>query len=93
MNLITLLHKNDLISEDNVEELQQKIQENPDNKEGIIKDAGVSGEDLMKAKSDYYGVPIWKVNPQEIPQELSDIFPEKQSNNTRCYHLITKMVA
>ncbi|HVY72669.1 MAG TPA: GspE/PulE family protein [Candidatus Paceibacterota bacterium] len=85
MELLQLLSQNGTLTTDAVAQLRPVLQGQKGNEETLLVQAGVPVEAILKAKADFYGLPLWQVDDEPVPFSVLSYIPEESA---RHYHIV-----
>lgn len=79
MSVIDILVKQGVISKSDIASIKENIKDSPEKIDEVLSSMGVSEEDLLKAKSEYYSVPSKKIDSSLITSKILDYVPEESA--------------
>ncbi len=80
MTLLELLADKKILSKSDVTAIKREIDTGSTTLEAALKDRGITEDQIVKIKSDLYGVPVQTVaNPEDIKQNILDYIPEESA--------------
>lgn len=77
MSILDILAKQGVIDLKDITSIRKKTDTTGDSVEDVLVSMGVSNEDILKAKSEYYGVPTKTVDLSLITSKVLDYIPEE----------------
>src|SRR3989344_2153226 len=77
MSILDILVKQGVIETKDLSSVKEKAFALGKNTDEVLLSLGVSEEDIIKAKSEYYGVPIKKIDISLITSKILDYIPEE----------------
>lgn len=90
MDRLELLQKTGNLSEEQVESIRDEIEGSERSLNEILRENGVSVEDLLKAKSEVYGVPHRDLRDESISSEALGLIPKNSIEQYQVLPLGTK---
>src|SRR3989344_2402890 len=82
MDILELLVQKGLVLKEDVDSIiKDSVSSGISVEDVLVKRGGVSANDILKAKSDYYGVPIKVLGDEEIPDEVLGNIPEDSASH------------
>ncbi len=87
--LDTLADKN-IISPDDVFAIRDEAQQQDKSIDEVLRERGVSPEEILKAKSEYMQIPVQNLNGREIPFEILKYIPEESALHYKIIPLAVK---
>ncbi|HRH31452.1 MAG TPA: GspE/PulE family protein [Candidatus Paceibacterota bacterium] len=86
MSFLEHLAENGIIKEEQISSISRMAQERFEgNTDAALVEAGLSPGDLVRLKSDYYGIPFKKVDKKTISTDLLKYIPEDSAKH---YHMV-----
>lgn len=79
MSILDILVKQGVIETKDLSSVREKVDSSGENIEEILLSFGVSGEDVMRAKSEYYTMPVKKIDETQIENKVLDYIPEESA--------------
>lgn len=79
MNLLTLLADKAVLSPKQAEAFADEVRASGRGVEDILHKAGISQEEILKAKGEHYGLPIRDLGETKVPFEVLRYIPEESS--------------
>lgn len=79
MSILDILAKQGVIDVKDITAVRKKVDTTGDSVEDTLVSIGVSSEDILKAKSEYYGVPTKTVDLALITSKILDYIPEESA--------------
>lgn len=79
MSVLDILIKQGVLDKKDLAGVREKVEKNGQNLDEILISMGVSEEDILKAKSDYHGVPLKDVDISQITSKVLDYIPEESA--------------
>src|SRR3989344_7949759 len=88
MDILPLLADKGVLSKERVAGLETALKK-PDSPsvETLLQKEGVTLPDILKAKSDYYGVPAREVGESSVPFDILGFVPEESARHYRLFPL------
>ncbi len=83
MDFLQILIQNGTLERDKVAEVERKLRIPDASPEAVLVEAGVSLEDILKAKGEYYAVPTRVVGEEQVSFNVLQLIPEESA---RHYH-------
>lgn len=77
MSVLDILVKQGVIEAKDISSIREKAESSEKDLDEALLSLGVSEEDILKAKSEYYTVPIKEVNIPLITSKILDYIPEE----------------
>ena len=81
MSFLTHTVENDLITQSKADEIKQKAQDQNRHVDELLEEAGVSEDDLLQAKGDYFNLPTRSVNPGDIEKSALQYISEDSASH------------
>lgn len=83
MDLLELLQRNGSIDSAIVPQLQAELKKPGAEEEQVLTDAGIPASAILKAKSDYYGIPYRELGGEPVPFSILSYIPEESARHYR----------
>ncbi|OHA97550.1 MAG: hypothetical protein A3E02_01230 [Candidatus Zambryskibacteria bacterium RIFCSPHIGHO2_12_FULL_38_34] len=77
MSILDILVKQGLIETKDLSSIKEKTQSSVQELEDTLLSLGISEEDILRAKSEYYAVPVKKIDASLITSKVLDYIPEE----------------
>ncbi|MEK7635327.1 MAG: GspE/PulE family protein [Patescibacteria group bacterium] len=77
MSLLDVLVKQGIIEAKDLSSIKEKSEASGENIEETLSSFGVSAEDILRAKSDYFTMPVKKIDISQVDSKLLDYVPEE----------------
>jgi type IV pilus assembly protein PilB len=77
MSILDILVKQGLIETKDLSSIKEKTQSSVQDLEDNLLSLGISEEDILRAKSEYYAVPVKKIDVSLITSKILDYIPEE----------------
>src|SRR3989344_1900981 len=77
MSILDILVKQGLIETKDLSSIKEKTQSSVQELEDTLLSLGISEEDILRAKSEYYAVPVKKIDASVITSKVLDYIPEE----------------
>lgn len=77
MSILDVLAKQGVIETKDISSVREKSEQTGKNVDEILVSLGVSEEDILKAKGEYYAVPVKKVDPSAINSKILEYISEE----------------
>lgn len=77
MSILDVLAKQGVIDLKDITTIRKKVDTTGDSVEDVLVSMGISNEDILKAKSEYYGLPTKVVDLSLITSKILDYIPEE----------------
>ncbi len=79
MEVLPLLVKKQLISQADVAEIEKEAAKSGRTINEVLTSRGVSDKDILEAKGEFFGVPVFSLGSKNIPFEILKYVPEKSA--------------
>ncbi len=79
MSILDTLLQKKILSPQQFTEVQQEIAQSGENEEAVLLRSGVSSENLLDAKAEYYGVPVASVGNDTIAYDVLKYVPQESA--------------
>lgn len=90
MDLLELLRQNGSIDSSLISQLRNELNKPDTDEEQVLVAAGVPMGDILKVKSDYYGVPARDLGNETVPYKILSYIPEESARHYRIVPLALK---
>ena len=77
MSILDILAKQGVIETKDLSSIREKSESTGESFDKILLSIGVSEDDILKAKGEYYAVPVKKVNPSLVTSQLLEYISEE----------------
>ncbi|HYC34581.1 MAG TPA: hypothetical protein VEC13_02510, partial [Candidatus Paceibacterota bacterium] len=85
MELIDILVKKGALSGDQAVKIKQQVADSGESQEAVLQTAGISSNEILAAKGEYFNVPTRSIGKAAIPFEILRYIPEESA---AYYHLL-----
>ncbi len=85
MDILNIAIKNGLVKKDQVENIKNKINRSGKKPEQVLLEEGVSPEDILKLKAEYFNIPTRSVNLESITDSILGYIPQESAEH---YHFV-----
>jgi type IV pilus assembly protein PilB len=79
MSILDILIKQGILEQKDLASIREKHEKKGQDLDDILIAMGVSPEDILKAKSEYYGVPLREIDVSQITSKVLDYIPEESA--------------
>lgn len=79
MSFLDILVKKNLISNDDINFINQEVESSGKSIDDVLKDRNISNKDIISAKSEFLKIPTKALNDKEIPFEILQYIPEESA--------------
>ncbi len=79
MSVLDILAKNGAIEKRQIASIHEKIESSNGDIDNVLINIGVSEEDIINAKSEYYSLPVGKIDLSSINEKLLEYIPEESA--------------
>lgn len=79
MSILDILIKQGILEQKDLASIREKHEKKGQDLDDILVAMGVSPEDILKAKSEYYGVPLREIDVSQITSKVLDYIPEESA--------------
>jgi len=80
MSVLDILAKKGIIEDKDILRIKKKSDSSGIPVEEILASSGVTEEDILNSKGEYYGIPVSKVSEGDISEKVLDYIPEESAN-------------
>lgn len=81
INLLPLLQKKGVIEESDIEEITKETQETERSVEDILREKGVTDEEILAAKGEHWNIPVRSLKESSIPYDILQFIPEESAKH------------
>ena len=79
MNLLSILEKKNIIDEKDIALIKKEAEISGNSFEKILIKTGIKQDIILKAKGEYYNIPIWELKNKSVPFEVFKYIPEESA--------------